>query len=144
MKRLRLRSIAEHIAAQTGFEGVHVGTGYDRDYLTAFGTTYPAVWVGAQKQQRRGDGMGSREYHQRGDAQIVVRLVVQRYADGETDPEQALDALHDAVLDVLDNWQPPEAWGSLCIQSTQDGPPHESVLTEDLIFECSTLYRGTP
>lgn len=144
MKRLRLKTIASHLKALPAFAAVHVGTGYDRDYHTSFGKVYPAVWVGAQRQTRQGDRAGSREIHQRANAQVVVRLVVQRYANGDIDPETGLDTLHNAVIAGMAGYKPPEAWSTFRFESAQDGPPDESVLTEDIVFEAQTLYRETP
>ncbi len=144
-QRLDLTAIATYLRSQSGLAGVHVGTGYDRDYLTAFATTWPGVWVGAQRLQRNDDGRGYTDYYrQHCRVEIVVHLVVQRYADGETDPGPDLDALHEAVSTALLNYRPTGADEPFVWESSQDGEAFQSVMTADLVFSCTVTYASTP
>ena len=139
--RLSLSDIASKLKTHQGMTGVHVGTGYDLDYLTKFGTTYPAVWVGAQRWSKLDGGMSySGLYRQHGKVDVVVRLVVQRYAVGDIDPESTLNTLHDDVIDALKDWVPQGAGSPFVIESTQDGDLSESVITADIIFSTTTTY----
>lgn len=139
--RLSLKAIAEHIDAQVTV--TRCGTGYDRDYLTNFGKAYPAVWVGAQRFVPTDNGRGfSSQFRQHGEVEIVVRLVVQRYADGSVDAETRLNALHDAVSSALLNWLPTGADEPFVYKSSTDGPLSESVMTVDMIFAATATYAS--
>lgn len=141
--RLSLGDIAQRLRGQ--IPGVHMGTGYDRDYLTSFARTWPAVWVAAQRLQRMDDGRGwSGQFRQHCKVDVAVRIVVQRYPDGSVDGEARLNALHDAVADALKDWTPPGADTPLVWESAQDGDATESLMTADLIFSTSVTYSRTP
>lgn len=141
--RLSLASVATRLTNK--LTGVHVGTGYDRDYLTSFARTWPAVWVAAQRLQRMDDGRGwSGQFRQHCKVDVAVRLVVQRYADGSVDGEARLNTLHDAVADALKDWTPAGADTPLVWESAQDGDATESLMTADLIFSTSVTYSRTP
>ena len=101
-RRLSLRAIADHLdAVLNAVPGtVTVRTALERSYLSDYGKVFPAVWVCGQRLQPLDDGRGlSQIYRQHVRNDIVVRVVVQRYADGVVDPEVELSALHDAVAD---------------------------------------------
>lgn len=139
--RLSIAAIATHLRAQTALAGVRIGTGYDRDYLTAFPKIWPAVWIAAQRLSRIDDGRAfSGQFRQHCKVDIAVRLVVQRYADGSIDAESRLNALHDAVSDALKDWTPSGADEPLVWESSQDGDATESVMTADLIFSTTLTY----
>lgn len=141
--RLDLSAIATRLRTQIpGALGVaRVGTCYDRDYLTAFGSVWPAVWVAAQRLNRIDDGRaytGTFRQHCRVD--VAVRLVVQRYADGSLDAETRLNALHDAVIDALKDWTPAGADEPLVIESAGDGEANQSLMVADLILSTTVTY----
>lgn len=142
-QRLSLAAIAEHLRAQPALEGVHVGTGYDHDYLTEFGKRWPAVWIGAQRLRRITDGDGLSGYYlQDCNVDVVFRIVVQRYAAGDVSPEAALNSLHDALSSILCQYQPAGADSRFVWDSGQDGECSESVMTADLVFTCRVTYQG--
>lgn len=141
--RLSLAAIATHLRTELpGVLGVlRVGTGYDRDYLTAFAKTWPAVWIAAQRLTPNDNGRGfSGVFRQHCKVEVAVRLVVQRYADGSIDGEARLNALHDAVADALKDWTPPGADEPLVWESAADGDATESLMTADLIFSTTVTY----
>lgn len=141
--RLSLKAIADRLRAHldAGLGVARVGTCYDRDYLTSFPKAWPAVWVAAQRMTRMDDGRGfSGQFRQHCKVEVAVRLVVQRYADGSTDAETRLNALHDAVADVLKDWTPPGADEPLVWESAADGDANESVMSADLIFSTTVTY----
>lgn len=142
-QRLSLSAIADHLRSRPALAGTHVGTGYDADYLTSFGTTYPAVWVGAQRLSRLDDGRGyTGEYRQHCRVEVVFRLVVQRYAAGETNPEAALNSLHNSVVAALTAFRPSGADDAFVWESCQDGDLSESVMTADLVMSVTTTYAS--
>lgn len=139
--RLSLSAIADHLRAQ--LSGVHVGTGYDNDFITDFGKRYPAVWVGAQRLQRLDDGRGlTGQYRQHCRVEVVFRLVVQRYAAGVTSPEADLNTLHDSVAAALTAYRPAGADDAFVWDSCQDGELSESVMTADLVMSVTTTYAS--
>lgn len=143
--RLSLAAIADRLKASPLMTDVYISTSYQRDYLTAFGTTYPAVWVCGQRLTKASNsGNASGLYRQIVNVEIAVRLVVQRYADGITDAETALNMLADNVASVLKDWTPPGAEFALGWESAQDGPANESVVTADLIFSTKVIYTRYP
>lgn len=141
--RLSLDAIRAHLDAALNVTpgSVIVGTAYQRNYLTDFGKVYPAVWVGAQRLRPQDDGRGyAGMYRQHAAVDVVIRLVVQRYADGVVDSEGALNALHDSVADAMLAYTPNGASEPFVWQSSQDGPPAESVITADLTFSATVTY----
>jgi hypothetical protein len=139
--RLSLSAIADYLRAQ--LPGVHVGTGYDNDFITDFGKRYPAVWVGAQRLQRLDDGRGlTGQYRQHCRVEVVFRLVVQRYAAGVTSPEGDLNTLHDNVAAALTTYRPAGADDAFVWESCQDGELSESVMTADLVMSVTTTYAS--
>lgn len=124
---------------------VYVSSAHARDYLTAFGKTVPAVWVIAQRLVPHGEGLGaSGLYRQRVRIEVMVRIIVERYADGMTNGEAGLNALHDDVADCLKDWTPTGADRALAWVSSTDGAPFEGVLTADLIFFTHATYTRQP
>lgn len=139
--RLNLSAIADHLRTQ--LPGVHVGTGYDNNFITDFGKRYPAVWVGAQRLQRLDDGRGlTGQYRQSCRVEVVFRLVVQRYAAGVTSPEADLNTLHDSVAAALTAYKPTGADDAFVWESCQDGELSESVMTADLVMSVTTTYAS--
>lgn len=143
--RLSIGAIATRLRAQPALAGVHVGTGYDRDYVATFAKTWPAVWVAAQRLARMDDGRSfSGQFRQHCRVDVAVRLVVQRYAAGSIDAEARLNALHDAVAGALKDWTPTGADEPLVWESAQDGDANESVMTADMIFSTTVTYARAP
>lgn len=141
--RLDLRAIASHLADLTAFAGIRVGTCYDHDYLTAFGTAYPAIWVDAQRLTRMDDGRGlTGQYRQHCRVEVLFRLVAQRYAAGKTKPDTDLDALHNAAAVALAQHRPAGADDSFVWESCTDGARSESIMTADLVMSVTTTYAS--
>lgn len=139
--RLSLESIAQYLAAQPELAGVDVNTGYDPNYLTEFGNTFPAVWVCAQRMTRLDDGRGySGQYRQRFRVEVLFRLIVQRYAAGSVRPEAGLNALHDDLTGILTRYRPAGAEDGFVIESSQDGDLSSSIMTCDLVMSVTTTY----
>jgi hypothetical protein len=109
----------------------NISDGYAVNYLRDFGTTFPAVWVLAQRAKSQGEDTGggySGQFRQHFNVEFVVRCVVKRYSDGTTNAGSALNALMDAVTGALIATQPPGCEVALIVTGTQDGPPSETVL----------------
>lgn len=141
--RLSLDAIRQHLdaALNTTPGTVKVGTTYQRSYVTEAASIFPAVWIGAQRLKPEDDGRGYDSlYRQHVRVDVVVRLVVPRYANGQLDGEAALNALHDAVSAAMLAYTPTGADEPFVWSSSQDGPPAESVLTADLIFSATVTY----
>lgn len=139
--RLSIAAIAAQLRTVPGLTGVRIGTCYDRDYLTAFAKSWPAVWIAAQRMTVLDDGMAySGQFRQHCKAELAVRLVVQRYADGSIDGEVRLNALHDAVVDAIKDWTPTNADQPFVLVSAADGDATESVMTADVIFSTTVTY----
>ncbi len=139
--RLSIAAIADHVRTALGASVQRVGTGYDRDYLQSFPKAWPAVWIAAQRLTRIDDGMAfSGVFRQHCKVEVAVRLVVQRYADGQLDGEARLNALHDAVADALKDWTPDGADQPLVWESAADGDATESLMSADLIFSTTVTY----
>ena len=139
--RLSIATLAATLRATPALAGMRVGTCYDRDYMTAFGKVYPSVWVAAQRMTVLDDGRAySGQFRQHAKAEVAVRLVVQRYADGSLDAEARLNALHDAVVDALKDFTPPDADQPFVLVSAADGDASEAVMTADIIFSTTVTY----
>jgi len=124
--------------------GLTVGDCEQNDYLTAFGQTWPAVWVIGQRMTITDDGDGwTGSPRQSARIDFALRLVVQRYAEGVVNNRAALTELHQKVCDVLFGWTPIGADEPMVHVSAQDGQPHESVLTMDAVFSTNVTYAGT-
>ncbi len=142
--RLTLTDIAARIRTELNDATIHVGTSYDRDYMTAFTKTYPAVWVAAQRLTPIDTGRGySGLYRQHARVEFVVNLVVQRYAENQPEVEAALNELHDAVCAALLGWTPTSASEHVVLVSSQDGPPSQTLSTVSIIFAVTTTYQRT-
>lgn len=139
-RRLSLTEIRDRIAGELA-DSTYVGTAKDRDYAALFPKTYPAAWVGAQRMRRVDGGSGyTGLIRQTLRTQVAVRVVVQKFADGETDGDARLDALCDRVEAALVGWRPAGADLPLAWEASEDGPPDESLLTADLIFFTTRTY----
>lgn len=148
--RLNLAEIARRLAdtSPAVLVGAAYGTAYDRDYVHAFAKTYPAAWVLAQR-GRAVSGIsedGSAGWiEQPLTVEFVVRLVLQRYADGVIDAAAKLDEFIDGVIGALVGWMPSNATRPIGIATVQDGPAHESLMIADLVFRTEVIYeRNTP
>lgn len=142
--RIDLSAIADRLTDQLP-QGTYVSTAQANDYLTAFGKQWPAVWVVAQRLTPTDDGDGwSGAARQGVRIEVVVRILVQRLAEGVTDNSAALNDLHDAVASALFGWTPADADTPLVWRQSVDGAPSETLLTADMIFATESTYRGTP
>lgn len=121
---------------------VHCGTSYDRDFLELLPKTWPAVWVLAQRLTPLDDGRGfTQRKRQKVRVELAVRVVVQRYPDGVINGELALNELHDLVSAAGFGAVLTGADEGLSWAQSLDGPPAESVMTSDLVFETETTYQ---
>jgi hypothetical protein len=139
---LRLSLIEFVGRGQAMLTGVTVSDSYARIYLTDFAKRYPAVWVLAQRLRKTAgdDGGGlSGRYHQDLTVEIVLRVVVQRYADGQTNVGANLNTLVENVIDAFVDWSPTGAL-PLVLVSTQDGPAQESVAYADVVFSTQVTH----
>jgi len=94
--RLTLTDIAARIRTELNDATIHVGTSYDRDYMTAFTKTYPAVWVAAQRLTPIDTGRGySGLYRQHAlDAHECERTRCPRVVAGRTAEPDAVHGQH--------------------------------------------------
>lgn len=119
----------------------NIDSGYAVNYLRDFGATYPAIWVLAQRAKAQGqDADYSQLARQHFNVEFVVRCVVQRYVDGSTNAEPALNALMNSVTSALYATQPPGCETSLVITGTQDAQPGDTVLYADVTFGTVVTY----
>lgn len=145
--RLSLKAIAERLDTDPLINPapgtVRCGTSFDHDYITAFTTAMPAIWVVGQRVVRIDDGRGwSGHNRQNLRVEVALRLVVRRYADGVIDAEAALADLETKTIDRLHGWTPTGAAEHLTVVSSQDGPAYETQLTLDLILGCRATHVG--
>lgn len=115
----------------------NISDGYAVNYVRDFGTTFPAVWVLAQRAKSQGqdtDGGYSNHFRQHFNVEFVVRCVVKRYSDGSVNAGAALNALIDSVTGALIGTEPPNCELPLIVVATQDGPPSETILYADITF----------
>jgi hypothetical protein len=125
--------------------GTLVSDAYAVGYLRDFGTKYPAVWVLAQRSRAVSEDDGyAGQFRQTFSVEFVVRCVVQRYKDGTTNAGAALNALVDSVIAQIEFWTPPGCNQDCIVISSQDGPPHESVVYTDVAFSTSISYQRSP
>jgi hypothetical protein len=126
--------------------GTLVSDAYAVGYLREFWTRYPAVWVLAQRSRAIAEDDGyAGQFRQNFDVEFVVRVVVQRHKDGTTNAGAALNALVDSVTAQVEFWTPPGCNEDCIVISTQDGPPHESVVVyTDIVFRTSISNQRTP
>lgn len=120
---------------------VHVGTIFDRGYLKAAAETFPAVWFGDQRLTGNPDTSGSRLYRQRVRVEIPLRIIVQRNIDGETDNEQQLTDLFNAVAEAFIDYTPEGATTRLVWESARGAQPGESLLATDVVFSCFVEWQ---
>lgn len=142
--RISLSAIATYLRAALDTAGIeaHVSTAYALDYLTAMGTTAPAVWILAQRLTPKDDGRGfSERARQHCKVEIAMRVVVQRYAAGATDGEENLNELVDALVTEMFGYKPTGADRGFAFVFGQDGPPSESVMTVDLMFTTDVSHQ---
>ncbi len=142
--RISLGAIADHLRTALDTAGIdaHVSTAYALDFLTAMGTTTPAVWILAQRLTPKDDGRGySERARQHCRVEIAARVVVQRYAAGTIDGEETLNELVDAVVTEMFGYKPAGADRGFAFVFAQDGPPSESVMTVDLMFAAEVSHQ---
>ncbi len=145
--RITLTAIRDRLDAQLNVgtvvaDPVYCGTARDRDYVEKYRTTFPAVWVLAQRMTPLDDGRAfAGRFRQRMRVEFAVRVVAQRYADGVIQTELELNDLHDRVSAALAGWAMTGADEPLAFSLSQDGEPTESMATMDLVFTTSTTYQ---
>lgn len=136
--RVKLQDVADKLAL--ALPGTKVGTAYDADFISTFGRVFPAAWVVGQRLRPADNGRGYAGYYrQTVNVEIVVRIVVQKTPDTD-DVDTRLSSLQNAVADALIGWKPTNAARHLVWDLAQDGPPHEGVVTADLIFVTQVVY----
>jgi len=145
-QRISLTSIAtrlrEQLAQSLGVE--KIGSALDADYLRTVGdpTYWPAVWVGAQRSTPINVGTGyTGRVRQDVAVEFVVRIICKRYVAGEQDEEDRLNRIGDAVADALIGWQPSNAVKPCTWVQSVDGPPEDSVMVLDLLFQTQVTYQ---
>lgn len=139
--RIPLTDIEARLQTQLSHPTIYCGTSYDKDFMQKFNNTFPAAWVIGQRMRPKDDGRGySGMIRQHNNVEIIVRIVIQKLPALD-DNDARLTALHNAVSDALIGWLPPQASRPLVWSLAQDGPPHEGVITADLIFQCEMVYR---
>lgn len=138
-QRINLVEVAARIAANVS-PTITVGTAFDANFISTFGKAFPAAWVVGQRARPMDDGRGySGYFRQNLRVEVVVRIVVQKTPDTD-DVDARLSSLQNAVSDALIGWKPTNAARTLAWDLAQDGPPHEGVVTADLIFVTQTVY----
>jgi hypothetical protein len=145
-QRVSLTAIATRLRAQisSGLGVAKIGSALDADYLRTVGdsTYWPAVWVGAQRSTPINDGRGySQRVRQDVAVEFVVRVICKRYIAGEQDEEDKLNNIGDAVANALMGWQPSNAVKPCTWVQSIDGPPEDSVMVLDLLFQTQTTYQ---
>lgn len=141
--RIALSDIAARLSSQLG-PSVHVGTCYDVNYLQDFAKQWPAVWVAGQRLRPVARNMNyTGNARQEMSVEVVLRVVVQRYVQDGSSPEAQLNGLHDNAIAATHGWKTANARLPFELGETVDGPPHQSVMTADIILRTQTLYRST-
>jgi len=148
-QRISLIEIRDRLRDQLDPElGIaRVGCSLDHDYLAAVGesTSWPGVWVGGQRGTPIAPNPGfTGRFVQDVRVEIAVRVIVARYAAGEVDQEARLNRIVDAVVDKTLGYKPAGAVKPLHWVSSQDGPPEQSVMTADLIFQTQISHQYAP
>jgi hypothetical protein len=135
-------AIAAHARTAMGNAAQRVGTCYDVDYWTAYLTTYPAVWICAQRHVRGKDnGRGfTGRVRQHLESEVIVRLVVQRVKQGQKSAAPALKALYDATCAALIGYTPDGADHPFAFASIADGPSNESIVTADIVLTTGITF----
>jgi len=145
-RRIELTEIADRMRARLPLSlDIHrIGCAADTDFMDAVGNpdNWPGVWVGGQRSTPLGDGNGfSQRIAQEVRVEIVVRVIVPKHVDGETNQERRLNDISDAVADALIGWRPAGAAKALVWVSSTDGPPEQTVMTADLVFSTQVSYQ---
>jgi len=145
-QRISLIEIAarlrEQLAPSLGIN--RIGCALDAGYLREVGDPeyWPCVWVGAQRSTPTSDGRGySQRVRQDVNVEFVVRVICARYVTGEQDEEDKLNRIGDAVADALMGWKPTGAIQPITWQQSVDGPPEDSVMVLDLLFQTQITYQ---
>lgn len=144
--RLNLQTIKDRLETNVVVAGqtITFGTAYDRNYMTAYSETFPAVWVAGQKLSAVS---GSQPYtglhHQKMRAVVPVRLVIQRYESGQTAAEDLMDQLFEQVYLAMFGWKSPDAAAAFYFDRTEDGPADDSILVADMFFSAEIRLRTT-
>lgn len=143
--RLSLPEFVGRAQAQSTLlpNGTGIGDSYASNYLPDFGKKFPYVWVLAQKSRATSDTDGYANYtRQHFEVEVVVRVVVQRYAAGKVNVGSDINTMVDAVIQIFRGWQPTGADKPLYVKATQDGPPWESIVFADVVFGTEVTYSG--
>lgn len=143
--RLSLTDLAATLSTALGASVSRVGTSFDRDYITAFRSTWPAVWIVAQRLTPldSGDGFtGLGRQHVQVDVSIMV--AVQRHSDGGVNNEAELTTLHELVDDAMRGTQPAGADTPFVWVAGLDGDPVESIIFEKSVYATTVTYNKAP
>lgn len=142
--RLKLKDLADAIRIPIVASAalVHVGTGYDQNYMSQYMELVPAVWVVGQTGTPRDDGQGfSGHFTQVLSVDVFFRISVARYVPGDIDPEARLDTLFNLVSDTLKDFTPPGGGSPFVWVGYRDGPTSDSLLAADLTFRTQVRYQ---
>ena len=146
-RRLKLKSLALKLRTDLdarGREDVHVGTGFDVDYMNSYEDKIPAVWFVGQTMSPADEGRGfSGLFMQKVDVDLHIRIVCKRYEDGDIDPEEFFSILVDLVADIMKDWTPQGAEKPLVWKSERDGPSADTFLSADIVFGTQVRYQRT-
>ncbi len=142
--RIKLKELATLIRPIiiASMPNVHVGTGYDPDYMNQYTSLLPAVWIIGQTGLPLDDGRGySGHFAQMIGVDIFVRIATSRYIEGEIDPEERLNLLFNVVSDVLKDTTPNGGADPFVWTGYRDGPTSDSLLAADLTFRTKVRYQ---
>jgi len=138
--RIDLTSVEARLQAVLP-NSIYCGTSYDKDFMEKFNKTFPAAWVIGQRMRPKDDGRGfSQVMRQHTEVEMIIRIVIRKLPTLD-DNDARLSSLHFAVTDALIGWKPAQASRPFVWSLAQDGPPHEGVITSDLIFKCEVVYK---
>lgn len=143
MNRLLLGEVKTYLSGIAGLAGVYIGTSLESNYLVELPKKNDAVWLMSQTLTRLGNTSGySSIQRQRMNAELYVRIVSPRNADGVVDAETALDAKVQAVLDALYAWRPASGDTEIPFTITRyrDGMPFDTVVAADLIIASTVVF----
>lgn len=145
-QRISLQEIAtrlrEQIDPATGVNTILCAL--DANYLASVQdvTTWPLVIVGAQRSTPIANGRGfTGLVAQLVNVDFVIRVIVPRYVEGEAEEEDKLNRICDAVADAVMGWRPTGASAPVTWQQSIDGPPEQSAMTVDLLFQTQVSYQ---
>lgn len=144
-RRISLMEVTERLQAQLSpsLAIARVGCALETDFLSAVAdpANWPGVWVGGQKANPISTIRRTGLIRQTSSVVFVVRVIVAKHVDGETNQELQLNAIADAVADELIGWKPTGAELSVEWGESIDGPSEQSVATVDMVFKTQTMYQ---